>query len=36
MKLQFLAIDDRLFVICRAANTKLFSAVLPLQLQKDK
>ena len=25
MKLQFLAIDDRLlFVICQAANTKLF------------
>ena len=24
MKLQFLAIDDRLFAICRAANTKLF------------
>ena len=24
MKLQFLAIGDRLFAICRAANTKLF------------
>ena len=31
-----LAIGDRLFAICRAANTKLSSAVLPLQLQKDK
>ena len=31
-----LAIGDRLFAICQATNTKLFSAVLPLQLQKDK
>ena len=36
MELQFLAIGYRLFRICQAANTKLFSAVLPLQLQKDE
>ena len=36
MKFNFMAICDRLFAICRAANTKLFSVVLLLQLQKDK
>ena len=35
-KKSFLAIGDRLFAICRAANLNFFSAVPSLQLQKDK